>query len=120
MIRPYALIIEHRPELARRLAHQLDALGYQTQVVATGHEAQARLNFTNPDLVLLDASLPTLPAPVVLRQINGQPRLAHTRVVLLVEDPALRMDGVEYLPLTALETDLPARLHELHLADSAN
>lgn len=87
MIKPYALLIDAEHESANALASSLEERGFQTQRVTTGHEAQARLSFTNPDLILLAVDLPTLPAAVILRQIHGQPRLAHARVFLLADDP---------------------------------
>lgn len=86
MIKPYALIIDAEHENAKSLASSLEERGFQTQRVATGHEAQARLSFTNPDLILLAVDLPTLPTAVILRQIHGQPRLAHARLFLLADD----------------------------------
>lgn len=117
MAKPYALIIESDGSNARTLARQLEEMGYQTQVVSSGHEAQARLSFTNPDLVLLDAGLPSLPAAVILRQIKGQPRLANTRVVLLAEEAAVPgSEDFEVLVRPAAEPDLQARLRLMHLS----
>ena len=82
----YALIIEKEGSLAEVLAGALEEAGFYSEVVTTGHEAQVRLAFTNPDLVLIDLNLPLLPGAVILRQVRAQKRLAKTRVILVTED----------------------------------
>ncbi|MBI3160611.1 MAG: response regulator [Chloroflexi bacterium] len=119
MIKPYALIIDGNHENAKYLANLLESSGFQTQLAGSGHEARARLSFTNPDLILLDATLPFLPAAVILRQIHGQPRLARARVLLLADDPATaaalmgQADGI--LPRRAEAAQLSLHLRLLHL-----
>lgn len=86
MAPPYALVVEDDPEAAFIFQQALQDAGYQTDVVATGHKAQARLVFTTPDLILLDMHLPRLSGTVVLRQLHGQRRLEQVRVIVATGD----------------------------------
>ncbi|MDH5507502.1 MAG: response regulator [Anaerolineae bacterium] len=114
MADPFALIIESDPAEASTFAGALQAAGFHTEVVGSGHKAQARLVFMLPDLVLLDMHLPYLPFWVVLRQIRAQERLENTQVVVAADDAqaASRLEtAVEHVLLK------PARFEQVyHLA----
>jgi len=103
---PYALIVEPDAAIAEQLASALARLGYRAEVTETWREAQVRLLFTTPDLLVLDAHLPHGTGPVVLRQVRGQPRFGDTCVVLIASDAQLaaelsaEADGVLLKPLT--------------------
>lgn len=86
MAAPYALVVEDDPEVAFIFKQALQDAGFQADIVETGHRAQARLVFTTPDLILLDMHLPRLSGKVVLRQLRGQRRLDHVRVVIATGD----------------------------------
>jgi CheY-like chemotaxis protein len=103
---PYALIVEPEAATAERLASVLARLGYRAEVTETWREAQVRLLFTTPDLLVLDAHLPHQTGPVLLRQVRGQPRFGDTCVVLLASgsqpsaEQRLEADQVLVKPLT--------------------
>ena len=83
---PFALVVEDDPDAAHIFQQALQDAGYLTEVAATGHTAQARLAFTNPDLIVLDMRLPQLSGEVVLRQLRGRKRLHRTHVVVATGD----------------------------------
>jgi DNA-binding response OmpR family regulator len=93
MVAPYALVVEDDPDVAFIFQRALQDAGYQADVVATGHKAQARLVFTTPDLILLDMHLLRLSGRVVLRQIRGQRRLDGVRVIVATGET---LTGEEY------------------------
>lgn len=87
MAPPYALVVEGDPEAATLFRRALQDAGFQADVVANGHKAQARLVFTTPDLIIMDMVLPRISGSVLLRQIRGQRRLDRARlIVTMAED----------------------------------
>lgn len=86
MSSPYALIVEDEGGVAQIFQQALQDAGYETEVLASAHEAQARLVFSAPDLILLDLHLPRLSGEVLLRQLRGQPRLSKVPVVVVTGD----------------------------------
>lgn len=83
---PFALVVEDDPEVAFIYQQALRDAGYQAETVATVHKAQARLVFTNPDLIVVDMHLPQVSGDVVLRQLRGRQRLHRTHVVVATGD----------------------------------
>jgi two-component system response regulator MtrA len=86
MSKPFALIIDDDRSVAELFQLAMQDAGYQAEILDSGHKAQARLMFTTPDLVVLDLHIPNLSGEIILRQIRGQQRLAHTRVLITSGD----------------------------------
>lgn len=92
----YALVVEDDPLVAELFRRALQDAGFQAEVMENGHKAQAQLVFTTPDLVVLDIHLPSLSGAVLLRQVRGQQRFWHTRIIVVSGD----MEAAkEYEPL---------------------
>ncbi|MGH2581763.1 MAG: response regulator [Anaerolineales bacterium] len=89
MALPYALVVEDDPLVAELFQRALQDAGYQADVLENGHRAQAQLVFTTPDLIVIDLLMPTMSGGVLLRQIRGQQRLWHTRVIIATGDVRL-------------------------------
>ena len=87
MSTPFALIIEDNADIAFIAGEALKESGYQAEIIGTGQEAQARLAFETPDLILLDLHLPFLDGEVILRQIKNNARLLKTKVIVSTGDP---------------------------------
>jgi DNA-binding response OmpR family regulator len=92
----YALVIEDDPLVAELFQRALQDAGYQAEVMENGHKAQAQLIFTTPDLVVVDIHLPGLSGAVLLRQVRGQQRMWHTRIIVISGDAEA---AKEYQPL---------------------
>jgi DNA-binding response OmpR family regulator len=92
----YALVIEDDPLVAELFQRALQDAGYQAEVMENGHKAQAQLVFTTPDLVVVDIHLPGLSGAVLLRQVRGQQRMWHTRIIVISGDAEA---AKEYQPL---------------------
>ncbi len=86
MSTPFAFVVEDDADVAAIFQVALTDAGYATDVFNNGHEAQAQLVFTTPDLILLDIHLPSLSGGVLLRQLGGQQRLASVAVVIISGD----------------------------------
>ena len=87
MTAPFALVIEDDADAAQIFKTALQDAGFVTEVFSNGHEAQARLVFTTPELILLDIHLPSLSGEVLLRQLRGRKRLANVAVLIITGDP---------------------------------
>lgn len=112
----YALVVEDDPQVAEIFRRALLDAGYQVEAMDNGHKAQAQLVFTSPDLIVLDIHLPNLSGAILLRQIRGQQRLWHTRIVVVSGDA----NAVhEYEPLADQVLVKPVGYEELRrLAES--
>lgn len=84
---PFALVIEDDAHASQMFQTALQDAGYVTEVFSNGYEAQARLVFTAPELILLDIHLPGLSGEVLLRQLRGRNRLANVAVLIVTGDP---------------------------------
>ena len=83
MGKPFALIIEDERDIAALFRHVMDLLGFQTEIVFHGQTAVERLSNCQPDIVLLDLSLPGIPGSKILEMIRKDERLPHTKVVVI-------------------------------------
>lgn len=86
MDKPYALVVDDDQAVAELFQRALQDAGFQTEILENGHKAQACLVFKTPDLIVLDLHLPSLSGEIILRQIRGQQRLGHTRVLVTTGD----------------------------------
>lgn len=83
MEKPYALIVEDDRDIAALFRHVLDMAGFQTEVVLHGQTAAERLAHGQPDIVLLDLSLPGISGGQILGLIRKDARLSHTKVIVI-------------------------------------
>jgi len=95
---PSALIIEDTVELAEVLAATLERMGITTAHESHGQRAFARYGEMNPDLVLLDISLPDVTGWQVLESIKERQResggtMPIVIVITAYGDPANRLVG---------------------------
>jgi len=88
----FALVIEDDADASLIFEKALQDAGFMTEMFNNGHEAQASLVFTTPQLILLDIHLPSLSGEVLLRQLRGRKRLADVAVLIITGDP----DAVEH------------------------
>ncbi|MBP1764194.1 MAG: walR [Firmicutes bacterium] len=65
------LVIDDEAKILRFIAANLKSLGYEVHPFATGTEALAQFDVINPDLVLLDITMPGLDGFQVLERIRS-------------------------------------------------
>lgn len=85
----FALIIEDDIDLATIFAQALRQVGFETEIIVDGTQAQVRLEQTRPDVVVLDLYLPHVSGPDLLYQIRSTEHLADTKVIIATADPRL-------------------------------
>jgi len=112
-----ALIIEDDEDLSYIFAEALKSAGYETEVVRDGNDAWARLEATNPKVVILDLHLPHVAGTELLKQIRSHETLKDIRVVVTTADARLaeqtgrQADLVLIKPISfGLLRDLTSRL----------
>src|SRR5688572_13231373 len=77
------MIAEDEESLTTLLRYNLEAEGYEVEVVARGDEAELRLREQVPDLVLLDWMLPGLSGIELCRRIRVRPETERLPVIML-------------------------------------
>lgn len=80
---PAVLIVEDEESILLSLEFLLRNAGCDVQTARDGCTAEAALAATPPDLVLLDVMLPGADGYTLCRRIRNDPRLKHTRIILL-------------------------------------
>jgi CheY-like chemotaxis protein len=75
------LLIEDHPEMRQLIANSLRRLGYEVLEAADGQQGLRLALGENPDLVLLDLSLPGINGLEVARKIKEDPRTSHIPIV---------------------------------------
>ncbi len=113
MSKPFVLIVEDERDIAALFRHLMDMAGYRTEIAANGTLALERLSRVEPDLVLLDLSLPRTGGDVVLKEMRADARLKDIPVIVVtahyelarelpVEPDLLRLKPVSAQQLIAL------------------
>jgi two-component system phosphate regulon response regulator PhoB len=77
------MVVEDEESLAILLRYNLEADGYEVEVVTRGDEAELRLKEDAPDLLLLDWMLPGTSGIEVMRRLRKWPNTAHLPVIML-------------------------------------
>ncbi len=77
------LVVEDEEPITVLLRYNLEAEGYNVEVVGRGDEAEVRLREAVPDLVLLDWMLPGLSGIELCRRIRVRPETERLPVIML-------------------------------------
>jgi DNA-binding response OmpR family regulator len=79
------LLIENDPQLAEKIRSQLEAERFEVKSVLDGNSGLAALGTATPDLLILDDSLPDLPALEVLGRVRRDDLLKRLALLMLTE-----------------------------------
>jgi diguanylate cyclase (GGDEF)-like protein len=117
MEQPFVLIVEDERDIAALFRHVMDLAGYRTEVCTNGTAAMLRMETSQPDVVLLDLSLPGISGVNILQRMRVDERLKGIPVVVvtayaeLAESMAVEPDLVMLKPVSSIQlTDLVQRL----------
>lgn len=117
------MLVEDDARLAALIKEYLDEFDYQVDVVARGDQALERFRQTQPDLVILDLTLPGLDGLVIchaLRQLSAVPILILTaREDSFDEVSALEQGADDYVNKPVQPRVLLARLRALQRRGSS-
>ena len=97
------LIVDDEPEVRQVLQEFLSGRGYDVLVAESGSEALSVLGVDQPDLVLLDVTMPGMDGVETLRRIVALPQPVPVIMVTANADIAttsklLAMGAVDYIP----------------------
>ncbi|RFC63313.1 phosphate regulon transcriptional regulatory protein PhoB [Fulvimarina endophytica] len=76
-------VVEDEEALGVLLRYNLEAEGYEVEVIARGDEADLRLKEDVPDLLVLDWMLPGLSGVEICRRLRQRPETAQLPVIML-------------------------------------
>ena len=77
------LIADDEPDIVKILQFRLKGQGYEVIIAVNGQEALDMAGKVNPDLILLDVSMPFLKGDEVCQKIKADEALKHIPVLLM-------------------------------------
>ena len=77
------LLVEDNPMNRDMLSRRLESRGYHVATAEDGEEALSRVREENPDLVLMDLSLPKLDGWEATRRLKADSATSHIPVIAL-------------------------------------
>jgi len=80
---PKVMVVEDEESLGILLSYNLEAEGYDVEVVTRGDEAETRLQETVPDLLVLDWMLPALSGIELCRRLRKRPETERLPIIML-------------------------------------
>ncbi len=83
LVRPAILLVEDDGDIARMYQLSLGNHGYEVQIARDGKAGFAAIRDRRPALVLLDLRLPKLDGVSLLEQLQADPELRRTKVIVL-------------------------------------
>ncbi|MGC4026593.1 MAG: phosphate regulon transcriptional regulator PhoB [Mesorhizobium sp.] len=83
MLAPKIMVVEDDEPLGILLKYNLEAEGYQVEVVARGDEAELRLQENVPDLLVLDWMVPAVSGIELCRRLRMRPETERLPVIML-------------------------------------
>ncbi|WP_162848948.1 response regulator transcription factor [Aurantiacibacter suaedae] len=114
------LIADDDPILVELVKFRLEGAGHVTSVASNGEEALDQIKSDKPDLVVLDAMMPIVSGPEVLRAIKSDPETKDIPIVMLTARKgeadvvtAIRSGAAEYLTKPFIPQELLVRIEKL-------
>ena len=83
MIAPKIMVVEDEEPLCVLLRYNLEAEGYQVEVVNRGDEAELRLQENVPDLLVLDWMVPVVSGIELCRRLRMRPETERLPIIML-------------------------------------
>ena len=83
MIAPKIMVVEDEEPLCVLLRYNLEAEGYQVEVVTRGDEAEIRLQENVPDLLVLDWMVPAVSGIELCRRLRMRPETERLPIIML-------------------------------------
>lgn len=83
MIAPKIMIVEDEEPLGMLLKYNLEADGYEVEVIGRGDEAETRLMENVPDLLVLDWMVPAISGIELCRRLRMRPQTERLPIIML-------------------------------------
>jgi DNA-binding response OmpR family regulator len=114
------LLIEDDPQISKLISQTLQRAGYEVVTAMDGSEGLRKVKETNPQLVVLDISLPGVDGYQVCRYLRQDPATARLPIIMVTAmgRPADQRRGFEtgaddYLPKPFALSELVTRIQSL-------
>jgi DNA-binding response OmpR family regulator len=118
---PHVLLIDDEPEALRALVALIRQQGWQVSVVAEPHRGHLRALALQPDLIVLDVSMPGMDGMALLRRLRAAPETQDIPVIFLSAQQnteqrlaGLTEGGVDYVTKPFVPQEMLARIR-IHL-----
>ena len=97
MIAPKIMVVEDEEPLGVLLKYNLEAEGYQVEVISRGDEAEIRLQENVPDLLVLDWMVPAVSGIELCRRLRMRPETERLPIIMLtaITETTDRVVGLE-------------------------
>ncbi len=83
MIAPKIMVVEDEEPLCVLLRYNLEAEGYNVEVISRGDEAELRLQENVPDLLVLDWMIPAVSGIELCRRLRMRPETERLPIIML-------------------------------------
>ncbi len=83
MIAPKIMVVEDEEPLGVLLRYNLEAEGYQVEIITRGDEAEIRLQENPPDLLVLDWMVPAISGIELCRRLRMRPETQRLPIIML-------------------------------------
>lgn len=83
MIAPKIMVVEDEEPLGVLLKYNLEAEGYDVEVITRGDEAEIRLRESQPDLLVLDWMVPAVSGIELCRRLRMRPETERLPIIML-------------------------------------
>ncbi|CAN0654968.1 phosphate regulon transcriptional regulator PhoB [Tritonibacter mobilis] len=83
MIAPKVMVVEDDEPLCVLLKYNLEAEGYQVEMISRGDEAEVRLQENVPDLLVLDWMVPAVSGIELCRRLRMRPETERLPIIML-------------------------------------
>ena len=77
------LVVDDEPNIVLSLEFLMEQAGFEVVTAEDGEQALARVNESQPDLLLLDISLPGMSGFDVLERLRGEAATAQLAIIML-------------------------------------
>lgn len=118
---PRILLVDDSPDELRLLSEMLRVGRFRLIVAGDGRQGYQRAVSRQPDLILMDVSMPDLDGFTACRLLKADPATRHIPVIFLTAKNApeerlqgFRLGGVDYVSKPFLAEEVIARIH-IHL-----
>lgn len=83
MIAPKVMVVEDEEPLCVLLQYNLEAEGYQVEIIGRGDDAELRLRESVPDLLVLDWMVPAVSGIELCRRLRMRPETERLPIIML-------------------------------------
>ncbi|MEA2117376.1 response regulator transcription factor [Halovibrio sp. HP20-50] len=77
------LVVDDEPNIVLSIEFLMEQAGFEVVTADDGEQALAQVNASQPDLLLLDISLPGMSGFDVLERLRGEDATAHLPIIML-------------------------------------